>query len=70
MLSFCHSTEGEIKAEGVVGIARALIGGGARSVLVSPWAIDDEAAMKFMKHLYGEVVKARKASAALHSSGK
>ena len=50
MLSCCHSTEGEIKAEGVVGIARALLGDGARSVLVSPWAIDDEVAMKFMKH--------------------
>ena len=70
MLSCCHSTEGEIKAEGVVGIARALLGAGARSVLVSLWAIDDEATMKFMKRFYGEVVKARKASEALHSSGK
>ena len=37
VLSCCHSGRGEIKAEGVVGIARAFIGAGARSVLVSLW---------------------------------
>ena len=42
VLSCCHSGRGEIKAEGLVGIARAFIGAGARSVLVSLWAIDDE----------------------------
>ena len=70
MLSCCHSAEGEIKAEGVVGIARAFLGAGARSVLVSLWAIDGEATMKFMKHFHVEVVKARKTSEALQSSGK
>ena len=43
VLSWCHSGRGEIKAEGVVGIARAFLGAGARSVLVSLWAIDDKA---------------------------
>ncbi|KAK2566301.1 Tetratricopeptide repeat protein 28 [Acropora cervicornis] len=66
VLSCCHSAEGEIKAEGVVGIARAFLGAGARSVLVSLWVIDDEATMEFMKHFYGELVKAKKASEALH----
>ena len=37
VLSCCHSGRGEIKAEGVVGIARAFIGAGARSLLVSLW---------------------------------
>ena len=56
VLSCCHSGRGEIKAEGVVGIARAFIGAGARSVLVSLWAIDDEATLEFMKNLLkGEV---------------
>ena len=68
VLSCCHSAEGEIKAEGVVGIARAFLGAGARSVLVSLWAIDDEATMEFMKHFYGELVKAKKASEALHGA--
>ena len=32
-----------MKAEGVVGIARAFIASGARLVLVSLWAVDDKA---------------------------
>ena len=43
VLSCCHSGQGEIKSEGVVGMARAFLAAGARSVLVSLWAIDDEA---------------------------
>ena len=44
VLSCCHSAKGKImKAEGVVGIARAFIASGARSVLVSLWAVDDKA---------------------------
>ena len=35
VLSCCHSARGEVKSEGVVGIARAFLGAGARSVLVS-----------------------------------
>ena len=45
VLSCCHSARGQIKAEGVVGIARAFLGSGARSVLVSLWAVDDSATM-------------------------
>ena len=37
-----------MKAEGVVGIARAFIASGARSVLVSLWAVDDKATKEFM----------------------
>ena len=66
MLSCCHSGHGEIKAEGVVGISRAFLGAGARSVLVSLWAIDDEATMEFMKLFYEELAKGRMASNALN----
>ena len=66
VLSCCHSGRGEIKAEGVVGISRAFLGAGARSVLVSLWAIDDEATMEFMKHFYEELAKGRRASDALN----
>ncbi len=45
VLSCCHSAQGKVTAEGVVGIGRAFLGAGARSVLVSLWAIDDEATM-------------------------
>ena len=66
VLSCCHSGRGEIKAEGVVGIARAFIGAGARSVLVSLWAIDDEATLEFMKSFYHNLVKGRSASESLN----
>ena len=36
VLSCCHSGSGKVRAEGIVGIARAFLGSGARSVLVSP----------------------------------
>ena len=68
VLSCCHSARGEIKAEGVVGIARAFLGAGARSVLVSLWAIDDEATLEFMKNFYQHVVKGRSASEALNQA--
>ena len=66
VLSCCHSGRGEIKAEGLVGIARAFIGAGARSVLVSLWAIDDEATLEFMKSFYHNLVKGRSASESLN----
>ena len=59
VLSCCHSGRGEIKAEGVVGIARAFLGAGARSVLVSLWAIDDEATFEFMKSFYLHLAEGR-----------
>ena len=66
VLSCCHSARGEIKAEGVVGIARAFLGAGARSVLVSLWAIDDEATMEFMRSFYQHLEQGASASAALN----
>ena len=70
VLSCCHSARGEVKAEGVVGIARAFLGAGARSVLVSLWAIDDEATMKFMEFFYQQLVNGRSASEALNKAMK
>ena len=68
VLSCCHSARGEVKSEGVVGIARAFLGAGARSVLVSLWAIDDEATMEFMKFFYQQLVHGRSASEALNKA--
>ena len=42
----CSSGQGKIRAEGVVGIARAFLGAGARSVIASLWQIDDEATLQ------------------------
>ena len=66
VLSCCHSAQGEIKAEGVVGIARAFLGAGARSVLVSLWAIDDKATLEFMTNFYQHLVAGKSASEAIN----
>ena len=48
VLSCCHRGRGRVlDGEGVVGITHAFLGAGARSVLVTLWAIDDEATMVF-----------------------
>lgn len=68
VLSCCHSARGKIlQAEGVVGIARAFLGSGARSVLMSLWAVDDEATKAFMKIFYKCLIHRKmSASEALH----
>jgi len=70
VLSCCHSGRGEVKSEGVVGIARAFLAAGARSVLVSLWAISDEATMEFMKRFYEHLADGESASVALHQAMK
>ena len=71
VLSCCHSGRGRIlKGEGVVGIARAFLAAGARSVLVALWAIDDEATMVFMKSFYQHLKEGKPASVAVHQSIK
>ena len=70
VLSCCHSGRGKIKAEGVVGIARAFLGAGARSVIASLWAIDDKATLTFMRHFYEHLVKGQSASKSLHEAMK
>ncbi|XP_044177749.1 tetratricopeptide repeat protein 28-like [Acropora millepora] len=69
VLSCCYTGRGSIfKGEGVVGIARAFLAAGARSVLVTLWQIDDEATMVFMKSFYQLLKEGKMASAALHQS--
>ena len=70
VLSYCHSGRGETKAEGVVGIARAFLGAGARSVLVSLWAIDDKATQEIMKHFYQHLREGKSVSKSLNQAMK
>ena len=70
VLSCCHSGRGEVKSEGVVGIARSFLCAGARSVLVSLWAIDDKATMVFMESFYQQLADGKSASVALHLAMK
>ena len=70
VLSCCHSGSGEIRAEGVIGIARAFLGSGARSVLVALWAIPDSATEQLMNRFYEHLVKGESASESLHQAMK
>ncbi|XP_078353157.1 uncharacterized protein LOC144637947 [Oculina patagonica] len=70
VLSCCHSGRGQIRAEGVVGIARAFLGSGARSVLVALWALEDSATEEFMSRFYVHLVGGESASESLHKAMK
>ena len=68
VLSCCHSAKGQIRSEGVVGIARAFLGSGARSVLVAMWALEDKATEQFMSRFYEHLVRGKSASESLHQT--
>ena len=70
VLSCPNSGRGKIKVEGVVGIARAFLGAGARSVIATLWAIDDKATLEFMRHFYDHLVAGQSASKSLHQAMK
>ena len=70
VLSCCHSAKGKVRAEGVVGIARAFLGSGARSVLVALWAIPDKATEQLMSRFYKHLVRGESASESLHQAMK
>ena len=70
VLSCCHSGRGQIRAEGAVGIARAFLGSGARSVLVALWALEDSATKQFMTCFYEHLVRGESASESLHEAMK
>ena len=57
VLCCCHTGKGHISSEGVVGLARAFLCAGARSVLATLWSIHDEGTKGFMKNFYGEIFK-------------
>ena len=68
VLSCCHSAQGQVRAEGVVGIARAFLGSGARSVLVALWAIPDKATEQLMSRFYKHLVRGESASESLYQA--
>ena len=56
VLCCCHTGKGKISSEGVVGLARAFLCAGARSVLATLWRIHDEGTKEFMKIFYDEIL--------------
>ena len=70
VLSCCHSARGQIRTEGVIGIARAFLGSGARSVLAARWKLDDIATEQFMTCFYRHLFRGESASESLHKARK
>jgi CHAT domain-containing protein len=52
VLSACHTARGTISSEGVLGLARAFLMVGAKSVVTALWALNDDATEKFMLKFY------------------
>jgi CHAT domain-containing protein len=53
VLSACHSALAESwTREGVLGMRRAFLLAGVRSVIASQWAVEDEATAEWMRELY------------------
>lgn len=51
-LSACQTGLGKISGDGILGLSRAFLVAGARSVLVSLWSVDDEATEMLMAEFY------------------
>ena len=68
VLSSCDSARGPVKAEGVIGMARAFLSAGAHSVLVSLWRVPDESANVFMNFFYQFLVNGLPSLQALQRS--
>ena len=70
VLSSCYSARGKVQGEGVVGMARAFLGAGARAVLVTLWAVDDSVTYPLMGIFYGGLLDGKSASEALSDAMK
>ena len=54
VLSACRSGLGKQSSEGMIGMTRAFLAAGARSLMVSLWNVDDRATFILMEHFYKE----------------
>ena len=63
VLSACHTARGKISIEGVLGLARAFLMAGAKSVVTALWAIPDSATLMFMEKFYRNLAENRVADA-------
>ncbi len=52
VLSACHTGEGDLTGDGVIGLSRSLIAAGTPSTIVSLWAVPDDSTALLMKEFY------------------
>ena len=55
VLCCCHTGQGKVTSEGVIGITRSFLAAGARSVLATLWPIKGSATKEFMEKFYEEL---------------
>ena len=69
VLSACRTARGRLySGEGIVGLSRAFIRAGARSVAVSLWNVSDITTSRFMKEFYGRMASGVGNAAALRAA--
>jgi CHAT domain-containing protein len=65
VLSACDTGRGEIKAEGVVGVARGFLLANASAAVVSLWSVHDGSTAALMRIKYGHLAEGRTVPQAL-----
>jgi CHAT domain-containing protein len=69
VLSACRTGRGRLAAgEGVIGLARAFLYAGARSVVVSLWSVSDISAANFMRRFYRHLAAGESPAASLRQA--
>ena len=67
-LSCCRTGCGKITGDGILGLSRAVLIGGARCFIVTLWAIDDKSTSKLMQIFYSHYKDKRNAPESLRSA--
>jgi CHAT domain-containing protein len=69
VLSACESALGrDLASEGIIGLPRAFLHAGAKSVIASLWKVNDEATSKLMAGLYSRIERGESPSSALRNA--
>lgn len=69
VLSSCDSALGrDMDSEGIIGLPRAFLYAGARSVIASSWKVNDEATARMMSVLYARIKKGEDSGSALRAA--
>jgi CHAT domain-containing protein len=69
VLSSCDSALGkDMQSEGIIGLPRAFLYAGAKSVIASLWKVNDEATARMMSALYARIKNGESPGSALRNA--